>query len=85
MEKVTWQLLLMHWNLLKMKSLWLIGRKYNYVNLFKCKLITISTINRLNPFIFLKRPIYGDLKWRLDQILKRKAVSVVAIIKYGST
>ena len=33
-------------------------------------------VNRLNPFIFLKRPIDGDLTWRLDQILKQKAVSI---------
>jgi len=29
---------------------------------------------RMAPQLFLKRPPTADLKWRFDQILKRKAV-----------
>lgn len=35
---------------------------------------------RLSPEIFLKRPVVEGNRWRLDGILKRKAVSLLNII-----
>jgi len=38
---------------------------------------------RMAPELFLKRPPTADLKWRFDQIVKRKAVRFVVIVYQG--
>ncbi|MGH0119283.1 UNVERIFIED_CONTAM: hypothetical protein FKN15_026963 [Acipenser sinensis] len=39
--------------------------------------VRIDSLSRLSPEIFLKRPVVEGNRWRLDYILKRKAVNLI--------
>ena len=45
-------------------------------------ILLFANVFRLSPKLFLKRPITGDLTWRLDYILKRKAVMIMWLYTY---